>query len=186
MNTPALLPRSFQDTISYYKELRQAAHEFTEEEYKAHGVKLREISYKDTTDADQWSMRWPEAEKIKTWSWEKLYHDYHSNSGIKRFDCAVFTGGRLTALCYGVPSRGKLILKLHAIERAPLNNPLEGKALSILLFAADAYARLINANEMWICNPMNEKLTGLYERAGYTPHRNHKGEATHLTLRLQP
>jgi hypothetical protein len=103
---------------------------------------------------------------------------------VKRFDVAVSAQGKLCALCYGVPSRKKLILKLHALSRLPIHNPLEGKVLSIVLFAADAYARLIDAEEMWLCNPMNEKLVNVYERAGFIPHRNNLGITTHLSLRL--
>lgn len=174
--------RSYKETISHYESLRKVAHEFTEEEYRSFGISMSEIRYSDTVEADKW--QWGSAEKTPIWEWTRMYRDYHSHTGVKRFDTALFAQGKLCALCYGVPSRGKLILKLHALSRAPRDNPLAGKILSIMLFAANAYARLIGAKEMWLCEPMNESLVTLYEKQGYTAHRNNLGKTTHLSMRL--
>lgn len=177
--------RSFKDTTRHYAELRKVAHDFTEEEYHAYSVKLREINYRDAVEADKWTSQWDSDEKMPTWEWVKMYHTYHGNSGIKRFDTALHAHGKLCALCYGIPSRKKLILKLHAIGRLPLENPLEGKVLTIMLFAANAYARILDAEELWICTPMNSQLISLYKNIGYTPQTNHLGITTHLSLRLK-
>lgn len=177
--------RTFKETIRHYEDLRKVAHEFTEEEYRAYSVKLREISYKDAVAADKWASQWDDEVKVPCWEWVRMYHDYHSNTGIKRFDTALYAHGKLCALCYGLPSRRKLILKLHAIGRLPHNNPLEGKVLTIMLFAADAYARILDAEELWICNPMNSQLVSIYKSIGYTPHTNNLGITTHLSLRLK-
>jgi hypothetical protein len=115
-----------------------------------------------------------------------MYHSYHSHSGVKRFEIAVRANGKLCALCYGVPSRNKLILKLHALSRLPNNNPLSGNILSMILFSADAYARLIGSQELWLCEPMNHSLVKLYESVGFTAHYNTIGIATHLSMRIQP
>jgi len=144
----------------------------------------REIQYHDVVEADRWSGRWKNSEKISTWGWERMYHDYRSHSGIKRFDVALSMRGMLSAICYGVPTRGKLTLKLHAISRRPDNNPLQGKVLTIILFSADAYARLSGCEELWICNPMNENLVDVYQKFGYVSNRNEMGSTTHLSMRL--
>jgi hypothetical protein len=175
--------RTYRETKKHYQDLRQVVYEFSENEFRALGVKLSEISYSDTVEADNW--RWGDPEKTPYWEWGRLYHNYHTHSGVKRFDIAVRSQGKLCALCYGVPSRGKLILKLHALSRLPNNNPLSGNILSIVLFAADSYARVIGAQEMWLCNPMNKKLVSLYEGAGFTAHFNSSGITTHLSMRLQ-
>ena len=182
MNNP-LRTRSYQQTKRHYEDLRQVVYEFSEEEFRALGATFSEISYSDTVEADNWN--WDNAEKTPSWEWRSLYHNYHSHSGIKRFDLAVRSRGNLCALCYGVPSRGKLILKLHALSRRPQNNPLSGNVLSMVLFSADSYARLIGAEEMWLCNPMNNKLVSLYESVGFTAHFNGLGIPTHLSMRLQ-
>lgn len=175
---------SFHEAKSHYRELRRVAHDFTEEEYSCYTIKLREISYSDAVEADKWSDYWDDSQKIPSWDWVRMYHDYQSNSGVKRFDAALMMNGVLCAMCYGVPSAGKLTLKLHAISRKPNNNPLEGKVLTIMLFAADAYARILGCTELWICNPMNERLVDVYEKSGYTANRNRLGITTHLSLRL--
>jgi hypothetical protein len=172
------------ETKKRYEKLRRIAHDFTEKEFKAHSVKLTEISHKDVVEADVWSGTWDDSSKIPTWEWKRMYEDYRSNTGLKRFDTALIMNGQLCALCYGVPTKSKLTLKIHAISRNPYNNPLKGKVLEIILFAANAYARLLGADELWICNPMNSKLVKVYERAGYEAKKNKLNITTHLSLRL--
>jgi hypothetical protein len=185
MSTNRKVERTFKETIRHYEELRQAVYEFVEEEYKAYDVALSEISHVDAIEADSWASLWKNPKRITTWSWTRLYSDYHSNTGIKRFDLAVKANGRLQLLCYGVPSRAKLILKLHAIERHPVSNPLSGKIIDLALFAADAYARLIGSNELWLCNPVSSAHVRLYQNAGFEPKYNHQGEVTHLLMRIE-
>lgn len=176
--------KTYQETIRHYQELRKVVYEFAEDEFRAFGAKFSEIAYRDAAEADKW--RWDDVNKTPIWEWTRMYRDYHSNSGAKRFDIAVRAHGKLCALCYGVPSRRKLVLKLHALSRLPNNNPLRGNILSMVLFAADAYARLIGSEEMWLCNPMNNHLVKLYESAGFTAHYNNIGTATHLSIRIRP
>ena len=177
--------RTFIETIRHYDQLRQAVYEFTEEEYQGYGVNLSEISRLDAIEADSWKALWKNPKRAAYWSWARLYNEYHTSSGIKRFDVAVKINGRLQILCYGVPSRKKLILKLHALERHPVNNPLSGKALELTLFAADAYARLIDAEELWLCNPVSSAHVKLYQKAGFDPVYNSQGEVTHLLARIE-
>ncbi len=179
------MTRSLKETVKYYENLRDTVFEFVESEYQAYGIKLKEITFRDVQEADSWASQWKNEKRIASWQWSKMYMDYHSSSGIKRFDLALHQNGKLQALCYGVPSRGKYILKLHALERSPINNPIRGKVLSIVLFAADAYARLIGAEELWLCNPVSAAHVKLYSQAGFEPHFNNLGVATHLSLRLK-
>lgn len=55
---------------------------------------------------------------------------------VVMLEIAIRKNGRLLALCYGVPSKRKMILKLHDLERSPTDNPITNKVLSIALFAA--------------------------------------------------
>ena len=104
------IQRTFKETISYYADLRQAVFDFVQDEFKAYGIRLSEIRHADAVQADSWAAQWKNSERIATWKWARLYTEYHGNSGIKRFDMAVKIGGQLQLLCYGVPSRSKLIL----------------------------------------------------------------------------
>lgn len=180
-----VMNRSLKETVAYYENLRDTVFEFVEKEYQAYGIKLKEISFRDAQEADSWKNEWKSEKRVASWEWSKLYMDYHSSSGIKRFDLALYMNGKLQALCYGAPSKGKYILKLHALERAPNDNPIRGKVLSMVLFTADAYARLIGAEELWLCNPVSPAHVKLYAKAGYEPHFNNLGTATHLSMRLK-
>jgi hypothetical protein len=148
----------------------------TEESFPAVG--LREISRGDAIEADRWSP------KRATWSWERLFQEHQSNSGIKRFDTAVLEHGRLLGLAYGVPSKSKLVLKLHTIEGKPSPNPLKGQIVPIILAAAGIYARFLGSQEIWLCNPLNESLVSYYQLFGYSPHRNEAGVSTHLSRKV--
>lgn len=174
--------RTFRETIQHYNDLRDVVYEFAEQEFASLGAEFTEISFQDAVKADNW--RWTESKRQPIWLWKQMYRNYHSNAGIKRFDVAVKSNGELCALCYGVPNKRKLVLKLHLLSRKPDNNPFSGKIFSMVLYAADAYARLIGADEMWLCNPMNEELVDYYQQAGFTPHSNKLGRTTHLSLRI--
>lgn len=78
-----------------------------------------------------------------------------------------------------------MVLKIHALERKPVNNPLQGKVLTMILFAADAYANLLGSKELWICNPMNQALVQKYQGAGFKAHNNKLGQTSHLSLRIK-
>ena len=177
--------RTFRETISYYAALRQAVFEFVEDEFKPYGVRLSEISRADAVEADSWASHWQNRKRIPTWQWTQLFAEYHGNAGIKRFDIAVKIGAQLQLLCYGVPTRRKLVLKLHAIERSPLSHPLRGKVVDLALYAADAYARLLDSDEIWLCNPMSAAHVRLYQSAGFTPHANNHGTVEYLSMRIE-
>lgn len=175
--------RNYKETISYYADLRQTVYEFVQDEYSHLNISASGISYHDAIRADQWAGEWDNPSRIATWEWTKMYSDYQGHSGIKRFDLALKQGNRLLALCYGVPSKRKFILKLHAIERTPINNPLNGRILEIVLFAADSYAGLLGSKELWLCNPMSPAHVRMYSKAGFEPNSNSLGIVTHLISR---
>lgn len=167
------MERSFKETIYYYQELRNTLYEFIEDQFPS--IRAHEITFRDAQQADQWPGEWLKTARAASWQWTRLYSDYRSNAGIKRFDLALYQGGRLLALCYGVPSQKKLILKLHALERAPGANALSGRVVSVVLFAASAYARLLGSNELWLCNPVSDTHTRLYQKSGFEPIAPHPG-----------
>ncbi|WP_020404973.1 hypothetical protein [Hahella ganghwensis] len=178
------MQRSYKETISRYEALRQVVFEFAESEYSGYGLKFSEISYKDAQTAETWAGLWKNSSRAASWEWTRMYHSYHSNAGVKRFDIAIKHAGQLVALCYGVPSHRKMILKLHALERSPLTSQLNGMVLEIMLFAATAYARMLGSNELWLCEPVSPAHVRLYSKAGYEPKYNSAGNCTHLTMRL--
>lgn len=98
---------------------------------------------------------------------------------------ALRKGGSLLGLCYGMLERNRLTLKLHAIERAPVNNELSGKILDIALYAAALYASLNGTEEVWICDPVSPAHVRMYQSKDYQPQTDWRERVTHLTLRLK-
>lgn len=175
---------SLQETMVRYQRLRRLAHEFAEEHFKGLAIRLRDITYSDAVEADKWRDGWCDPQKKPSWEWTRLYNDYKTNAGTKRFDAALIANGKLCALCYGVPTSTKLTLKIHGIARNPVNNPLEGNVLEIMLYTADAYARILKCKEIWLVDPMNEILTQKYQEFGYAPVKNSSGITTHLRIEV--
>ena len=172
--------RSYRETIKFYKDLREAVYEYIEEEYRSLGIRASEITHLDVYTADQWKSEGSRA----FWGWQQMYADYHTHTGVKRFDLAIKLHGALQLLCYGVPSRRKLILKMHAIERSPKRYMLEEDAVEIALLAALTYADLLRSKEIWLCNPMSLAHVRYYRQYGFTPHQDAAGQIPYLTMRL--
>ena len=172
--------RSYRETIRFYKDLREAVYEYIEEEYRYLGIRASEITHLDACAADQWKSEGSRA----FWGWQQMYANYHTHAGIKRFDLAIKLRGALQLLCYGVPSRRKLILKMHAIERSPKRYTLEEDAVEIALLAAMTYADLLCSKELWLCNPMSPAHVRYYRQYGFTPQHDAAGQTPYLTMRL--
>ena len=164
-----------------YTDLRRQVYRFTESEFKHLSVEMSAISSQDAQDGDLWQDQWTDPQKRPIWTWTRMYRDYHGKRGIKRFDAALRSHGQLCALCYGIPSRKKLYLKLHALARAPHGNPLAGQVFRIMFFAATSYATLLGSQQLWLEHPQTEGVAQFYARFGFEIHRNAQGQATHLT-----
>ncbi len=176
---------SLSSVIADYQRKRSLAWETSAEIFGIVGLQLGPVRFQDAAVADTWSQQWPDPAKRPTWRWAEMFIHYHKMSAFKRFEVAVSLAGQLCALSYGMPSNGKLILKIHALARAPGASPLAGQVLPIVLACADSYARLLGSQEIWICNPMNEGVAKYYESFEFTPVCDRRGKTTHLIMRLQ-
>lgn len=177
---------TYKQTCAYHEELRNVIFESLENEYSHLRIRANEISFKDANEADHWKSLWKNKNRIANWSWTDLYHQYHSRGGARRFDLGIKQSGSLMGLCYGELTRDRIILKLHALEKSPLNNnPLSNQFVNMTLFAANLYARLNDVTELWLCNPVSPVHVRLYESKGYVPQTNNFYRVTHLTKRLK-
>jgi hypothetical protein len=176
---------TYKQAYSHHEELRANVFRMVEKDYGSLRINLSEISFKDVNEANTWKTMWSKPEKVAKWDWVRLYSEYHSRGGARRFDMAIRRGGALQGLCYGMMERNRLILRLHALERSPVNNDLAGKVLDITLYAAALYASINNTPEIWICDPVSPAHTRLYQGRGYTPKHDRLDRVTHLTLRLK-
>ncbi len=172
----------FRQVEMKYQNLRRQVFEFTIKNFSSSNFLLREITYNDAMSADRWRMAWSEQHKRPTWSWVEMYN--RSRNLLKRFDIALIVNGEPVALCYGLPSKKKVLLKLHTLARRPNANPLAGHVLDVVLFAASAYASLLGCEEIWLVAPMNDILVEKYQAFGYTAQRNKTGKVTHLSIKV--
>lgn len=148
MDAEQYVSLTYKQTVSYHEKLRAQVFRNVEKDFGALGIVLSEISFKDANEANSWKKLWPKPEKAATWDWVRLYTEYRSRGGARRFDMAIRRGGILHGLCYGMMEHNRLVLRLHALERSPVNNELAGKVLDITLYAADLYASINGAQEI--------------------------------------
>ncbi len=172
------------EAAQYHEDMRSAVYEFVENEFTSLGITLKPITIKDAKTADQWKDIWKKERKA-TWIWQDLYHTYQSRSAIRRLDIAVFKNSILIGLVYGMLDRGRLVLKVHAMESNPSDNLIAGKMLKITLFAAEAYANLNDTPEIWLCDPVSPAHIRLYKSQGYEPYYDHWDRCTHLARKLK-
>ncbi len=175
---------TYRQTLSFHDEQRIALYEFIEEEYASFGVSVKGITLADVNTANGWKELW-KGGRATEWDWVDLFYRYQSRGGARRLDMAVHKHNRLLGLVYGMLERNRLILKVHAMEANPEDNPILGKMLDITLFAADAYAELNSVGEIWLCEPASQAHVRLYKGKGYTPYYDHMDKCTHLARRLK-
>lgn len=176
--------QSFASAIASYQKKRTLAWALGVELANTPHLALGPIRFQDAALADTWSQQWTDQSKRPTWQWTEMFARYNQKSAFCRFEVAVRVAGRLCALAYGMPSNSKLILRIHALERAPQMNPLAGHVLPVILATVDAYARILGSREIWICNPMNPRIAKHYENYDFTPVIGPGGATSHLIMRL--
>ena len=157
-----------------YRAIRERVYQLTNDRFAALGVHARQISDADATSADAWDDKYG----VVTWKWCDFVQ--YARRDAKRFDLAIEAGDRLCALCLGVPTGGKMTLKLHVVGSNPHENPLKGKVLMIVFSAAHAYAAALGSLEVHLCEPVNERVIALYKTYGYETVQNKQGVVTHM------
>lgn len=176
---------TYKQTSNYHEKLREHVFRTVENDFGSLRITLSEISFRDANEANSWKQLWPKPDKAAAWDWVRLYNEYRSRGGARRFDMAIKRGRALHGLCYGMMEHNRLVLRLHALERSPVYNELAGKVLDITLYAADLYATINGAQEIWLCDPVSPAHTRLYQSKGYTPVTNWRDDVTHLMMRLK-
>lgn len=176
---------TYREAVEYHKELRQEIFNDVEKTYATLNLSASEISFNNVVEANGWKKIWKKTNRVAGWDWVRLYNEYHSRGGARRFDMALSKNGSLVSLCYGMMERSRIILRLHAIENSPLNSTLiANNSIKINLYAANLYGALNGASEIWICDPVSPAHVRLYRSKGYTPHENHQGKVTCLVAKI--
>ncbi len=79
----------------------------------------------------------------------------------------LWEGNNLFALSMGRPTYNGSNLRLDVVEARPQSLGERPSIFGIVLLAYGIYARLINANEIRIMNPINNDIKNYYEAFGY-------------------
>ena len=157
-----------------YHQYRQLVYETTMEQFP--GVVAREITLLDCHTADGWeSLDCPGGRAARGgWEWVKELPFYRRRPN--RFEISLHAGGTLCALCYGKTSQHGTRVRMNLIESIPIRpNPLGHRALTVLSFAAAAFADITGATEVWVLDPAPQ-LEGLYQSAGFGPRETYHGK----------
>jgi hypothetical protein len=168
----------------YHEDMRDTLHRFVEQEFAYLSVKLKPITLQHTQTANSWKEVWKEG-RAATWDWTEMYYTYQGRHAIRRLDMAVFKNGKLLGLTYGMLDRGRLVLKVHAMEANPSEKVIAGHMLKITLYAAESYAQLNDTPEIWLCDPTSPAHVRLYQSKGYESFYDHWDRCTHLAKRLK-
>jgi len=180
--------RTYKQTREHYQQLREVCYQHTLDQYKGSisAFDLDEISFGAAQTADSWKNVTEGAyrKSRSQWSWMSMYNNYSKE--VKRFDIAVWQGGQLCGLSYGIPTKRKTKLRLELVEASPLSdNPLRNQLTTIVTSAAINYAMLLGADELRMMNPVNDKVVSYYKTLGYKPVKNRLGVTEYSSLKLE-
>lgn len=154
---------SHQDAELRYSKLRNTAIEIAQNLVTS-GIRLTTITPVALTAAKKWNNS---ASRLVDWDWQAGFADF-SFRHPKRFDLAVWEGAELISLSMGRPTYEGTHLRLDFAEARPREIGPRIQVFAELLLTYTIYARLLNAKEVRIMHPLNEKLREYYRAFGYT------------------
>ena len=145
-------------------------------------VNLDSINAKELAIAKTWEFhdgRHPDF----GYDWNKHVSKYVRRSP-KHFDLSIRSHGVLCGLSIGKPTWAGKKMRIDVIEGSPYNHPLKNKIVTVTVAAFSAYARLIGASQIRIMEPINDGVTALYKRHGFTYQQGKGKVKTHLWMNL--
>jgi hypothetical protein len=104
--------------------------------------------------------------RIKDWDWFEGYSSFKFRYP-KRFEMALWHSNKLIGLTMGRPTFYGSAMRLDIIEASPPDIGDRPSIFESVLVAYGIYARLINANQIRIMNPVNDTVKSYYESFGY-------------------
>ncbi|MBL4798895.1 MAG: hypothetical protein JKY50_15875 [Oleispira sp.] len=168
----------------HYEELREIAYELTKETLGL-SVQINGIDLSTAKKADEWKkLQGDGLRKTRSvWSWEQAY--MKSKNLPDRFEISVWSGSQLCAITYGRPSQHRTKLKLMLVESSPVKpSPLTTKAFEIISTCAMIYADLIDADEIYIINPINDSVASYYMQFGFSEPLPYLGKKTYMRKKV--
>ena len=101
------------------------------------------------------------------WEWIEGYSSFRFRYP-KRFEAALWQNNSLITLSMGRPTYLGGALRLDFIEARPRELGDRPSVFNEVLIAYGIYARMINAKQIRIMNPINDDIKAYYETFGYT------------------
>jgi hypothetical protein len=151
-----------QDAEQRYAELRKLALE-TAQKGSSNALRLGTIDAAALAAASGWMGA---ANRQVDWDWAASYPSLRFRYP-KRFEVAAWAAGELVALSFGRPTYHGHSLRLDFVEARPRSLGKRPPVFEEIEIAYDVYARLLNAKEIRIMNPINDEVRAYYESFGY-------------------
>lgn len=104
--------------------------------------------------------------RIKNWDWVEGYSVFKFRYP-KRFEMALWESKKLIGLSMGRPTYQGSALRLDVVEASPTDLGDRPAIFDAVLLGYGIYARLINAKQIRIMNPVNEQVKSYYEKFSY-------------------
>jgi len=120
-----------------------------------------------TSQALNASKEWANSStRIKDWDWIEGYQVFKFRYP-KRFEMAIWDSKKLIGLSMGRPTYRGTSLRLDVVEASPSDLGDRPSIFETVLLGYGIYARLINAKQIRIMHPVNEKVKSYYEKYNY-------------------
>lgn len=126
-------------------------------------IRLTEIDAKALNASKIWNNS---KTRIKDWNWIEGYSAFKFRYP-KRFEMALWESSRLIGLSMGRPTYQGAALRLDVVEASPSDLGDRPPIFGSVLIGYGIYARLINAKQIRIMNPVNEQVKEYYEKYSY-------------------
>jgi len=145
------------------REALKAAHE-TLISQNITNIKLDTIS----SEALNASRLWDNSKSRQVnWDWFESYRSF-KHRYPKRFEMAIWDKKSLIGLSMGRPTYQGTALRLDFVEAAPLDLGERPSIIEYVLLGYDIYSRMLNAKQIRIMNPINNKVLSYYKKFGYS------------------
>ncbi len=150
------------DAEKRYSELRKQALSATMAVLD-NNIVLSEINSNALSSALLWNKS---QVRIKDWDWFEGYSLFKFRYP-KRFEMALWHSSKLIGITMGRPTFYGSAMRLDIVEASPSDLGDRPSIFESVLVAYGIYARLINAKQIRIMNPVNDAVKSYYESFGY-------------------
>lgn len=154
------------DAERRYSELRKIALKVTQDSLQGQNITNINLST-ITNEALVASRSWNKSKVRRVdWDWINGYNMFRFRYP-KRFEMAIWNYKKLIGLSMGRPTYQGSALRLDVVEAAPSDLGDRPSIFDTILLGYGVYARMINAKQIRIMNPINEEVKKYYETFGY-------------------